>query len=60
MAEKMLIMLFHATTIDMKIKEMKKRDKKNVFFFFFFFLNLQGSNLCHEGFLRSVCIRLAL
>ena len=29
----MLIMILHAPTIDMKIKEMKKRDKKNVFFF---------------------------
>ena len=47
----------HAPTIYMKIKEMKKRDKKKCFFFFF---NLQGSNLCHEGFLHSVCIRLAL
>ena len=46
----MLIMILstHAPTIDMKIKEMKKRDKKKVFFFY---INLQGSNLCHEGFL---------
>ena len=32
----------------MKIKEMKKKRQKNVFFFY---INLQGSNLCHEGFL---------
>ena len=40
----MLIMILstHAPTIDMKIKEMKKRDKKKKFSFFY--INLQGSN----------------
>ena len=46
----MLIMILstHAPTIDMKIKKWKKEKKKKVFFFY---INLQGSNLCHEGFL---------